>query len=57
MNAAELYAELAPTMGTQAAARAADYAIAYRAAERRLRKQGIRRNPTEAEVNRILQSM
>ena len=57
MNAAQLYAELAPTVGRKAAARAADYGIAYEAAKRRLRKQGIRRTPTEAEVNRILQKM
>ena len=56
-DAAQLYAELAPTEGPGAAARAADYGIAYEAAKRRLAKRGIRRNPTEAEVNRILQKM
>ena len=57
MNAAQLYGELAPTMGSKAAARAADYGIAYEAAKRRLAKRGIRRNPTEAEIHRILQRM
>ena len=57
MNAAQLYEGLAPSMGSKAAARAADYGIAYEAAKRRLAKRGIRRNPTEAEVNRILQKM
>ena len=52
-----LYGELAHTEGSEAAARATDYAIAYEAAKRRLAKKGIRRTPTEAEVHRILQQM
>jgi hypothetical protein len=44
-------------MSESDAARATDYRIARRAAERKLARQGLHRGPTEAEVDRILASM
>ena len=52
-----LYGELAHTEGETAAARVADYALAYEIARRRLVKKGILRPPTDEEVNRILERM
>jgi hypothetical protein len=57
-TAERLYRDLAEGGASeQVAARTADYAIAYGIAKRRLEKKKIRRNPTEAEVDRILWSM
>lgn len=58
MDAATLYRELIEGgLSASKAAAEVDYMIAYEAAKRRLQKEGLRREPTDDEVNRILWSM
>lgn len=42
---------------SSSAAHSIDYGIAYEAAKRKLRKQGLRREPTDWEVQKILEAM
>ena len=57
MKAAELFIEWEPVFGSHAAARAADYEVAWRIIARRLAREGERRNPTDAEIDRVLAQM
>ena len=57
MNAAELFIEWEPVFGSHSAARAADYEVAWRIIARRLAREGEQRNPTDAEINRVLDKM
>ena len=57
-RAAQEWRELVRAMGSEhAAAAAMDYEVARRAAAARLAKKGIRRDPTEREIGRILEAM
>ena len=58
MDAIEkLFIELAPVFGVKIAARAADYEVAWAIVARRLAREGERRNPTDAEIDRVLAQM
>jgi hypothetical protein len=58
MTDEEFYSDLVKNgVNERDAARATDYRIAEREAKRRLKKVGLQRPPTDAEVTRILASM
>ena len=57
-KAADRWTDLVRAMGSEHdAAQAMDWEIARKAAAARLAKRGIRREPTGAEIDRILQAM
>jgi hypothetical protein len=57
-TAAARWADLVRAMGSEReAAQAMDWEIAKRTAAQRLAQKGTRRNPTDREIERILQAM